>query len=95
MVLPFQEYKRSVDWELKPDFSANELDWDDDPEKIPLDFNYKSFIDGLEDFEYADKGGDLREDADNATDFNLMEENTDNSKNKTIAVKRCDHACFL
>ena len=45
-----------MDWELKPDFSANELDWDDDPEKIALDFNYKSFIDGLEDFDYADKG---------------------------------------
>ena len=45
-----------MDWELKPDFSANELDWEDDPEKIALDFNYKSFIDGLEDFDYADKG---------------------------------------
>ena len=29
---------------MKPEFTANELDWDDDPEKVILDFNYKSFF---------------------------------------------------
>ncbi|XP_065663656.1 uncharacterized protein LOC101239119 [Hydra vulgaris] len=37
--------KRSHHWELQPDFTSNEVDWYEDPEKVKLDFNYKSFLD--------------------------------------------------
>ena len=37
--------KRSYHWELKPDYTTNELDLDEEPAKIKLDFNYKNFFD--------------------------------------------------
>ena len=37
--------KRSYHWEIQPDFTSNEVDWYEDPERVKLDFNYKSFLD--------------------------------------------------
>jgi len=38
------DHKRSTYWELKPDFTVHELEWDSEPAKIQLDYNYKHFL---------------------------------------------------
>lgn len=52
-----QEKKRSTYWELKPEFTENELAWDEDPEKVKLDFNYKSFFEDDDDDKISGKKG--------------------------------------